>query len=408
MANIVEFTVDPDLLGAIGSIVPGTKSVLSPYGYGEQRQPTDTEKKSLHDAGLLDTDGSISAAMRRTVEALALTDAFTRIRVVAWGEVLEYMTYFPVDNGAAVSMTTTSDGFVVHDPAPSDDILAGLSQYIGGSVFTSSNFAAEVSLEEALVLAAMIDLHRRAVLRAFIEGNTFQYGLYDARAIHQAIGNSDKGIDWLIAIVLSISASDSPSSEADVDAALAKLAEANHLIRQGNHYQLSEAALTLGNQLRAVENVITLDAGSQAKDGSVVRTGFTCLQSGLHDLLQLEYSKGIVRFACLSPAALLDQLRFFLTSPQALREVAEKTAGPGPEPVVMPGAEAVSAAAQCPSCQAPVGPETKFCGKCGAPVVREEASPPQTVAPDKISCPKCQASLSAGAKFCGKCGTKVE
>ncbi|MFC1925636.1 zinc ribbon domain-containing protein [Chloroflexota bacterium] len=407
MANVVEFTVDPGLLGAIGSLVPGTKSAISPYGYSQQRALTAVEKRSLHEAGLLDADGNISGTMRRTMEALAETDTFTRIRVVAKGELFEYMTYFPRDNGAAVSITTIRDGILVRHPAPSDEVITGLSQHIGGSIYTSSNFTADVNIEEALTLAAMIDLHRRAVLRAFVDSKTFQHDTYDAHAINEAISNSNDDIDWLIAVVRSISASDLTLSEADIEAALAKLAEADHLDRQGNQYKLSEAALTLANQFRAVENVITVDAVSQAQDGTVIRTSFTCLQSGLHDLLQLEYSNGIVRFACLSSAALLTQMRFFLTNPQALREIAEKTAGPGPEPAVVPGAEVKSVEIQCPSCQAPVGPETKFCGKCGAAVVREEALPSQAVSPDKTTCPECQAPISVSAKFCGKCGAKV-
>lgn len=47
----------------------------------------------------------------------------------------------------------------------------------------------------------------------------------------------------------------------------------------------------------------------------------------------------------------------------------------------------------CPSCNAQLGPNAKFCGECGSPVKR--------------NCPNCACEVKAGMKFCGECGTKL-
>ena len=47
----------------------------------------------------------------------------------------------------------------------------------------------------------------------------------------------------------------------------------------------------------------------------------------------------------------------------------------------------------CPSCDAPLGPVDRFCGKCGAPI--------------EYACPGCAGTLDADDVFCGKCGLRL-
>ncbi|HBX70168.1 MAG TPA: zinc ribbon domain-containing protein [Chloroflexi bacterium] len=51
--------------------------------------------------------------------------------------------------------------------------------------------------------------------------------------------------------------------------------------------------------------------------------------------------------------------------------------------------------ATCPSCNAPLANNAKFCPECGAKIQSE------------AHCTECGAKLAAGAKFCAECGTKV-
>lgn len=51
--------------------------------------------------------------------------------------------------------------------------------------------------------------------------------------------------------------------------------------------------------------------------------------------------------------------------------------------------------ASCPSCQAPLPPNVKFCPECGEKVALES------------KCAKCGTKLMPGAKFCPECGTRV-
>jgi predicted amidophosphoribosyltransferase len=51
--------------------------------------------------------------------------------------------------------------------------------------------------------------------------------------------------------------------------------------------------------------------------------------------------------------------------------------------------------ATCPTCNAPLQKNVKFCPECGAKIQVEK------------HCTECGAKLDSGVKFCAECGTKV-
>jgi predicted amidophosphoribosyltransferase len=51
--------------------------------------------------------------------------------------------------------------------------------------------------------------------------------------------------------------------------------------------------------------------------------------------------------------------------------------------------------ATCPSCNAPLPANVKFCPECGAKIASE------------AHCTECGAKINPGAKFCGECGASV-
>lgn len=58
----------------------------------------------------------------------------------------------------------------------------------------------------------------------------------------------------------------------------------------------------------------------------------------------------------------------------------------------------------CAACGAEVNRDSKFCGKCGAPMDRSVLETPKAT----NTCPNCGAQLEDGMAFCANCGTKVE
>jgi hypothetical protein len=79
---------------------------------------------------------------------------------------------------------------------------------------------------------------------------------------------------------------------------------------------------------------------------------------------------------------------------RTVQEIREK-AQVADEDKVKDGAFKTTLRATCPSCNAPLGSNVKFCPECGAKI--------QTQA----HCTECGAKLNPGAKFCGECGAKA-
>jgi hypothetical protein len=367
------------------------KSLLSPLRYGSQEALTDAQRSSLQEVGVLDGDGDISSVIRPTLVALAQTNAYARVRLVAWDELFEQMTYFAPDDQPAVSLTTRDEGVLVRNPAATEEALGILTQLIGESEVGGCPLRAELSVSEALTLAAMVDGHRKSVLRAFIEGTPFEPSLYDARAISEAVRDGIDSVDWLVTVVRTISDYEAALSEEDVAAALSSLAERHHVVREGHRYALGQGALAVGKRLLVIDHILTLDAGSLTEGGGLATTGFTCLQSGVHHLLLVEHREGVVRFSGVSSADLLASLRQSLTQPEALREMAERVA-PSPE-----------TGRTCPTCGASLLPDQPFCGACGAPVGESAIEQPQI-----MFCTGCGQPLDPDARFCTACGAEVD
>lgn len=318
MDTSIRFTINPDTLGVIGNILPSVKSSLSPLNYGNKGELTTAEKTSLRDTGLVDEHNNVTNKFRPTLEFLAHAKAYARVRIMAWNELLEHIHYFGSDNDQIVSITTQSNGILIQDPAPSEQLGAVLRQNIGTSMIASCTLEAELQVKEALVFAAFIDMHRKRILKAFIEGNKFKLFEYQSSDVLHELQNGIDSPDWLVTMVRNISGFEEALSEDSISTNLKKLTAADLLEENAGKYILAETALSVGKFLLVVENIITLEAGEQIDDEQVVATGFVCMQSGLHCLLLLEHDNGVIRFNGISSAAILTVLEHFLSGSEIL------------------------------------------------------------------------------------------
>ena len=354
MTDGIHFVIEPECLAGIGQLISGDKTRVSPFQYGATEKLTDIHQDKLQQSGVLDAGGQIVSNLRPTLELLASTRAYTRIRLSPGAELLEYNVYFAPDGSRAVSITSTDKGLVVQDPAPTEEFIEGLRAYTGGSIIRACDFDEEMRVEEALTLAALIDLRRQSVLRAFVDKTLSAQESYDAHAIYEAIANTPSSSQWLVAIIQDMVESEIPLSETTIERTLTDLATSNHVVKTGEQYMLGEVESILGSRFLVFDNIMVLWSGRERDDGEIFNVGFTCLQAGVHELLFLDASGGRFQFTTLSSEALLEYVRHFLQDPEALREMAEETSR-----------EEESPRAFCPNCGIEVSPEDRFCRKCG-------------------------------------------
>ena len=251
--------------------------------------------------------------------------------------------------------------------------------------------------EQALSLAGMIDIHRKDFMRAFVEGRAFEPRGHDVPAVSAELSDRYNHVQRFVTLVRTVSEFDSDLDEESVDAAVRGLAAAGHVVREeGGVFSLSEPLSTLASRFLTLDSFLTLNAGRVAADESVVTVGFLCMQAGVNDLLALDFRGGIVRFDCLSAAAILAIANRFMTEPAILRDALAEAAE------VAPARHEVAALRTCARCGAPLSPGQRFCGQCGAAV---EAPP--VAAPKAQLCTNCGQPLEPGSTFCTECGAHV-
>ena len=68
----------------------------------------------------------------------------------------------------------------------------------------------------------------------------------------------------------------------------------------------------LSNRMIIMDNILSVLTSKQDETGGILSTGFTCVQSGVHDLLLLDYNGKEIIFETISSVRLMDSLERFL------------------------------------------------------------------------------------------------
>lgn len=401
--------VAPELLGTLGELVSAPKSLISPLRFGPPRPVDAALRRDLTAAKVLNTRGSLAADARRTLEALAGAVSFARVAYAAGPSVSETVFYFTPDAAAPVSVSNTQEGLLITDPTDPAAWVSDLAELTGKSRLQTLGFETRLQPDAALVLAAMVDLVRKAILRGIVTDQEVEIDAQTPEEIAAELARPFANTRWLATAVAETCQKEAGLSAPAVRAALSKLVENELVLSDDERFILNVTPALLARRFLFFDQAFKLEAGHQAlPDGTPVMVSFTCLQAGVHDLVCLEYAQDQVHLETVSSSMLLERLSFFVSTPDALAKAAAETAqahlaaapSPEPEAVAPPPSPAQPAVATCPRCSSPLKPAARFCEQCGAPTAPE---PP----PAPLACPQCGSPIKAGVKFCGNCGAKL-
>jgi hypothetical protein len=421
--------IAPELLGTIGNLIPGDKSVISPFHYSKAQPLTLSHVQELRAAGILDQDGSLNAETRGKLGKLALPHAFARFRYACGEARSESTVYFPADAGASVSLTNIGGRMLFRDPADVTGYMTGLADLVGQSTLTSFQFKAALPISTALVMAALVDLRRRALLAELAGDAPFESDSHDVASISAELMKSSSSLLRLCDIIAQIGNAAGTPSTAEIQAALQQLVAEELVQSKGDRFQLGSRPGVLASRFLLMDQALVLEAGREVQGDITAAISFSCLQAGVHDLLFLECTDGVVNLEAISSAVLLQRISFFLTEGDALKKAAEeiarkmapKTTPPvpltapaavpafsyanaspaqvmSPQPPAQPAQEA--GAVSCLRCSYAIPAGVRFCAGCGAPAERP-AAPAST-------CPNCGVPVKQGTKFCEICGMGLD
>lgn len=403
--------VPPDLLGTLGELIPAPKSIISPLRFSPPKVLDQKLRRALVTAKVLNSDGTLVADARRTLEALAEVTGFARVQFSSGPTVSEMVFYFAPGAQVPVSVTNTSDGLLIQDPGEPAAFTEVMENLSGVSQFRSFDFSASLPIAEGLVLAAMVDRMRKDILRDIARGEPVEVGDCTPEIIARELSQPLTNTTWLATAVAQMAGVATGLEASDVGTALQSLVAKELVLAQDGRYILSVIPALLARRFLLFDQAFRLEAGRQAlADGTPVVVGFTCLQAGVHDLLCLEYTQDHISLNTVSSSTLLRRLEFFISRPDALDKAATETAqtyaNRASPSIPEPQSDKAVVSLSCAKCGNPIKPGIMFCGSCGEPVQAIPLAAPPTATTVPV-CVHCGNPISSNAKFCRNCGKSV-
>lgn len=358
MKDQIQFTIKPEHLAVLGKISGVTLSPVSPFRYGKE---TDTAAgiAQLAALGICDAGGTITADKKDIVTSLALAEAFTRIYLTTPQRVIEYLAYFAPD-GKIVGVTNDNGMQLITSPAPNDAMLELVRQTIGVTRYRSIPFEAKLNRKETLVFSAMIDLQRKEMLRKFADGKPAGRIAVSEKEVLAMLKMPPGNTQWLSSGFTDLFKQERIPKAGETAGIFASLAAKGLITTTGKDYSLSDQAVILARNHLMPSMYLTLTAGKGQPSGKTNIAGFSCIVSGIHDLLYIDYNADTIELEAVSSAAIHEYVKAFLTDRTLLS--------------AMDGIAAAPAAAGtkerhfCPQCGTSLRPGLKFCSQCGTKI----------------------------------------
>lgn len=362
MVEKITFTIEEDLLGAAGAMLPGEKSPISLLKWTGNPVPDDT-KTRLRAAGILDASGNIKQEYRHAFDILAQARGFARLKFSAGEKIFEFLVYFPTDSSEPVSLLHNGNKLVVEDPSGIDQAFRLMDQHIGHSFLTSTTFNGEFSQHEAIALFALMDLERKSLLHGLADSADPQNATFNLATITDQVKNPKKNFQSLEFVLQSRIILTGQPTQDQIERGLKSLAGKGMVLQHSSGFSLSTHLYEVTSRFLIMDSFVVLESLRLDKDNTMWGGSFLSLQAGVNDVLYLEGHGEEVIVKCIAAGELLDLMSTILSDPTFIAIPATPTSAATP-----PGPESVPKRKFCPQCGAPVAEGKKFCNKCGAKV----------------------------------------
>jgi hypothetical protein len=242
-------------------------------------------------------------------------------------------------------------------PAPNDAMLELIRQTIGFSRYRSIPFTAKLSRAEALVISAVIDLQRKEMLRKFADEKTAERITVSGNEVLGMLKIRPGSVQWLSSAFVDLVSQKWIPKSGDVDRIFDSLAKKGLITTSGDGFSLSNEGVILARNHLMPSMCLTLTAGKGQPSGKTNIAGFSCIISGIHDLLYIDHNADEVELESVTSAFIHEYAKTFLSDRAVLSAMDTESSA-----VPAGGKERRF----CPQCGATLKPGLKFCSSCGA------------------------------------------
>lgn len=311
--------LDLEMFAALGAFTGGEQTVISPW-YGADSTVTDPVRARLVRAGAIDGDGA-GPRLRSTLAALAAATATTTLGFTGPGVLVDYAVWASAHHGA-VGLSATSDGGLrLEDPAPCERVIDFVTALVGQGLLRGLDVRLNLSLDDAYVLAAMVDLQRRRILSGLATGQpvTDAEGPVDVAQLSAELNRPPAPAISLLETIRLMSQTDPARAARGLSEALARLAGRGLVEADSSGARPAGPCAALAEHFPAITSVVRLANASQTGPTDVARVGFTCLQAGVSDLMTIEWIGSGIHIETVSGDTVAGYIKYFVGQPDFAR-----------------------------------------------------------------------------------------
>ncbi len=317
---MLKCTLEREKIERLNTIIKD-KNSISPLNRFPSKELSSDDRNSLEEMGIIDFNGNISESIQPAIDVLAKPNAVVKVIFTGGAGTYEHDINYDNSFQRHISFTVTPSTITIDDETNPQSIVKVLSDFVGKSNLKSLNVSSKFTLIEALVVAALLDMERKSSLRAFLDEIPFTHNSYNTNMIWRIINSTSSSIQWFVCILNEIAGEHISLSQQQVQDAIEKLITMGTITQKGGLYQLSGELSHLSSRMIIVDNILSAQASRQDETGRIISTGFTCVQSGVHDLLFLEYNSKEIIFETITSVRLMDNLSRFLNCESYLSQL---------------------------------------------------------------------------------------
>ncbi len=303
-------TLDQKNMESLSTVV-GEKNKLSLLNRFSSKDFTDEDMKGLNKIGIVDKDGFLLDNAQPAINILSNPYAVVKFTFTGGAGIFEHNINYDNSFRNHVTITITPNDFNIDDEVNPQSILPIFQDFVGKSNLKSINISGRYTVTEALVIASILDIERRAFLRAFVDEVPISRNSYTANLIWRIINSTSNSMQWFVSVMNDVIGEHVVLTPGQVQEGINGLIAKDVMVQNGGQYSLTGELAGLSSRMIIIDNILSTHIHRLDESKEVVSTGFTCIQSGVHDLLFLDFDGNEVVFETISSVALLEYLEQF-------------------------------------------------------------------------------------------------
>lgn len=317
---MLKCSLDREKIESLNNMIK-EKNNLSLLNRFSSRDFSEEGVKDLNKLGMVDSQGKLLETIQPTINILSNPQAVVKVLFTGGVGTYEHNINYDSTFHNNVSFTVTPGSYLIDDETDPQSIVKLLEDFVGKSNLKSINVSKKFNTSEALVIAAILDMERRSSLRAFVDEIPIIHNSYNTNMIWRIINSTSSSIQWFVSVMNEVVGEHITLSLRQVQDAIDQLIIKEVLIHNGGQYQLSGELSLLSGRMIIIDNVLSVQISKLDASSDIISAGFTCVQSGVHDLLFLDYNGKEIVFETISSVRLLNYLERFLNCESYFSEI---------------------------------------------------------------------------------------